>query len=979
MLPEYYYRWVQTAVCLLLVLGMVACTPTRPPQAQAQPLPPMAKSQTSAETKAAQPFLRIETGMHTATITRIAVDQQERYLITASLDKTARVWDLQTGKLLQTLRPPIGEGSEGTLYAVAMSPDGSTVAMGGLTAPTNASEESNAIKIYLFDRASGHLIRRISGLPNVINHLAYSLDGQYLAAALGGGEGIRIYRSADWREVNKDTDYGDNSYWVEFDTQGRLVSTSDDGYIRLYNKDFHLIAKQAAPGGKEPYSARFSPDGSKIAVGFYDSTAVNVLSADTLALLYAPDTKGIKNGNLGRVAWSQDRQWLYAGGTYADSSNNSPILKWSQAGRGAYTTLLPSTQNTVMDIRTLTQNRLAFGAADPAWGVMDHTDRTIIGQTPLIVDHRDSSPNKLLLAEQGGIVEFELKQAGIQQATRFDLTQRRWLLVASNQTKLSPPRTNSPGLNITNWEDKTNPQLNGQPLKLESYETSRSLAIAPDGRRFLLGTEWCLRLFDKQGQQQWQTAIPGAAWAVNISGDGRWAVAALGDGTIRWYGLEDGQERLAFFPHADGKRWVLWTPEGFFDASPGAEELIGYHLNQGPDHEGQFVEVKQLYNLFYRPDLVAKRFQGDEQAIAQALATIGDVRQVLAGGLPPSLELLSPAEVTQTNPDFTLQFKVKDQGGGIGKVIYRINGTTLEGRSVGISVPGHDPLSRRFTLATGNNTFEITATNNKGVESRSIKSVVHVLQPQPKEVNLYVLALGIRNYKNQSLQLQFPDADANAIVKEFQQRGEGLFHSVQVKPLLNEQATLPNIQAAFEDWSGKVQPQDVFVLYLAGHGKALDGNYLFVPWEYENGMDLLSNSLNQDRLTKLLAKIPAQNSVILLDTCEAGAFKLDGREWEQQTANNRLARSTGRSILSATSDIDMALGGYKNHGVFTYALLEGLKKADINDNNQIELDELSIFVGNLVPKITKEQWHLEQKPMRLLQGSSFAIGMKPAD
>ncbi len=978
MLPEYYYRWVQTAVCLMLVLGMVACTPTRPPQAQAQPLPPMAKSQTRLESTAAQPFLRIETGMHTAMITRIAVDQQERYLVTASDDKTARVWDLQTGKLLQILRPPIGEGNEGKLYAVAMSPDGNMVAVSGWTAPTNASEESKAVKIYLFDRASGHLTLQISGLPNAIHHLAYSLDGYYLAVALGGGNGIRIYRSVDWREVGKDTDYGDDSYWVEFDTLGRLVSTSLDGFIRLYDKDFHRIAKQAAPGGKQPFSARFSPDGSKIAVGFADSTAINVLSADTLALLTTPDTQGINTGNLMSVAWSQDGQWLYAGGIYDDGTGSNPILKWSQAGQGTYTAL-PAAQDSVLDIHTLSQNRLAFGAADPAWGLMDNTGRTLLGQQPLIVDHRDSSPNKLLLAEQGGIVEFQLKQAGKQQATRFDLNQRRWLLDVSKQTKLNPPRTNATGLNITNWEDNTKPQLNAQPLKLEPYEISRSLAIAPDGKRFLLGAEWWLRLFDKQGHQLWEMPIPGIAWAVNISGDGRWAVAALGDGTIRWYGLEDGQERLAFFPHADGKRWVLWTPEGFFDASPGAEELIGYHLNQGPDKEGQFVEVKQLYNLFYRPDLVAKRFQGDEQAIAQALATIGDVRQVLAGGLPPSLELLSPAEVTQTNPDFTLQFKVKDQGGGIGQVIYRINGKTFEGRSVGISVPGHDPLNRHFTLATGDNIIETVATNTKGVESRSIKSVVHVLQTQPKEVNLYVLALGIRNYKNQSLQLQFPDADANAIVKEFQQRGVGLFHSVQVKPLLNEQATLPNIQAAFEDWSGKVQPQDVFVLYLAGHGKALDGNYLFVPWEYENGSDLLNNSLNQDRLTKLLAKIPAQNSVILLDTCEAGAFKLDGREWEQQTANNRLARSTGRSILSATSDTDMALGGYKNHGVFTYALLEGLKKADINDNNQIELDELSIFVGNLVPKITKEQWNLEQKPMRLLQGSSFAIGMKPAD
>jgi len=209
MLPEKFVKfethWVQAWVCLLLLLGLSACTPTRPPQAQ---------TRTGAESSAATPFLRIETGMHTAIINRIAVDQQERYLVTASDDKTARVWDLQTGKLLQILRPPIGEGYEGRLFAVAISPDGTTVAVGGFTAPTNALQKSNAVNIYFFNLASGHLTRRISGLPNVITHLAYSLDGLQLAAALGGNNGIRVYRTDDLRETFKDTDYGDNGMLI---------------------------------------------------------------------------------------------------------------------------------------------------------------------------------------------------------------------------------------------------------------------------------------------------------------------------------------------------------------------------------------------------------------------------------------------------------------------------------------------------------------------------------------------------------------------------------------------------------------------------------------------------------------------------------------------------------------------------------------------------------------------------------------------
>ena len=71
-----------------------------------------------------EPFLRIEMGMHTSIITSIGVDAQNQFLVTGSQDKTVRLWEPSTGRLLKIFRPPIGEGPVGMIFAVAISPDG---------------------------------------------------------------------------------------------------------------------------------------------------------------------------------------------------------------------------------------------------------------------------------------------------------------------------------------------------------------------------------------------------------------------------------------------------------------------------------------------------------------------------------------------------------------------------------------------------------------------------------------------------------------------------------------------------------------------------------------------------------------------------------------------------------------------------------------------------------------------------------------
>ena len=830
-----------------------------------------------AEQPSTAPLLRIEIAMHTAPISQVAVDAANRFLVTGSHDKTIRVWELATGRLLQTLRPPIGEGFEGKIYAVALSPDGQTVACGGWTG--RAWEPAHSV--YLFDRASGQMLRRLT-VPHVIYHLAYSLDGRFLVATLWGETGIRIYRTTDYALVQEDGEYGGDSFGATFDRSGRLVTASYDGLIRLYDQNFQLIVKRPASGGRRPHSVSFSPDGAKVAVGFQDSPNVNVLSGIDLSPLYSPDTGGIERGNLSAVAWSADGQFLYAGGEYAVQSTH-PIRKWADEGRGHHTDL-PAANDTIMHIVSLSTGGIMFGAQDPAFGIFDAQDHRSMYKRPAIVDHRGRLQH-FLVARDGTMIQFDNEQPSCFSLTEHTLTsqachrspgsirdlQRRLadkgfhpgpadgvaeshtesairdfqlqaglavdgeisvpLLQALGIPPLTPPLTTAAGLNITDWSDTYTPKLNGRSLPLEQYEKSRSLAIAPDEQSFLLGTESRLRLFDRQGNEKWQIPSPGVVWGVNISGNSQLAVAALGDGTLRWYRLASGEELLAFFPHRDGKRWVLWTPESFFAASADGERLIGYHRNRHLDQAAEFVDVKQLYNLFYRPDLVSKRLEGryGEETLAQLRKS--DIQTVLAKGLPPVVELLSPPDVTHDRTEFPLELQLTDQGGGIGDIVVRNNGVVvMKTRAVDIPTPGRPRFSLPIPLHPGSN--EIVAsvyTRDNEIESRAATKTVEVRESPTVAPSLYVLAVGINDYRDPDFQLRYAESDARAMVQELSRRGSALFKSIHMLPLLNDKATRAGIEKAFEEIVRVMQPSDVFVLYLAGHGMALDGEYYFIP------------------------------------------------------------------------------------------------------------------------------------------------------
>ena len=234
----------------------------------------------------------------------------------------------------------------------------------------------------------------------------------------------------------------------------------------------------------------------------------------------------------------------------------------------------------------------------------------------------------LQTSASGDVVQFNLKRKE-RYVGRFSLRDGKLEPTAHRDPSLDSTIIENPNIRVENWVNSDRPRLNGQAIKLDPYERSRSYAISPNGRRLVLGTSWSLRAYTWQGDELWRQDVPSDPWSVTITGDGRTVVAAYGDGTIRWHDLEDGRELLALFPQVDSEQWVAWTPEGFFRASENGAKLIGYHINRDLGEAPDFIHIDQMSENFFRPDLLVHRLQRNETPIRLAIDEIGDVKQLL--------------------------------------------------------------------------------------------------------------------------------------------------------------------------------------------------------------------------------------------------------------------------------------------------------------------------------------------------------------
>jgi TPR repeat protein len=933
-----------------------------------------------------EPMLRLETGMHTAIIKSIDVDAAGQMLATASDDKTVRLWSLPDGRLFRVLRVPVGADNEGKLYAVAVSPDGTRIAASGWT----GWDWDKTTSVYLFDVATGRLTQRLSILSNGIAHLTFSRDGRFLAATLGAG-GVRVWRTGDWRPVLADTDYGKESVWADFSPDGRLVTTSVDGFVRLYSRSFRQIAKVRAPGGKHPLSAVFSPDGHRIAVGFSDSERVSVLSGTDLRFLFTPDTAGVNDGNLGSVAWSADGQFLYAGGRWISLAGRTHIRRWADGGRGRHSDFAAS-NNTIMDIRPLPGGGVVFSAGGVAFGAFDASGRKVLDRTPAITDMRGVDQGGFLISRDGSRVQFGFEN-GDERPAVFSIGERKLTFDPPRDPALAASVTSAPGLSVTGrFNTREPPKLNGRPLKLRKGEISNCLAIAPSGDAFVLGTEWFLRLFGRDGRQKWGVLVDGMTWGVNVAGSGRVVVAAFGDGTIRWYRMRDGVEILAFFPHRNGSDWVAWTPDGYYMSSPGGDDLIGWHINNGKDTVPDFYSARQFERILHRPDYVLAYFKhlGDrEKAMAEVGGDFFDINK-LASIAPPKIEIVVPANGASVSGDrVKLRFEVEKRSLPMRDYSVFVNGipvTPAAERALGGTERGAFAREVEIPLFGADNDIRIEAFN--GTSMGVTETFVRRSGGTPSAVkgNLYLLAVGANRFPGLAgADLDYAALDAEAMAAFFKGREGGAFGRVFTKTVSDNATLKPTRQIILQmlDFVKRATAQDTVIVFLASHGLSDSrGTYYFVPQDAASGdvETVLASAKGGRALTEGGTDAPtliswesffealrstAGRRLLVVDTCQAKniAGTLDVHSLAKRSASASFALMAASQGTEGSQEYPPG-----KHGLFTYAILQGLSgKGDGDGDGRITLDELFKFTVGFV-STNRPHAHLPQTPQLTAPG-----------
>jgi WD40 repeat protein len=895
---------------------------------------------------------------HSATVTSVAFSPDGRRVISGSQDKTVKLWDTATGAVLHTFAAHTRH-----VESVTFSPDGMRLLSGG---SDSAGDREDTLR--LWDAATGQLIRAISS-PAL--SVTFSPDGTRLLS--GGARGARLWDAASGQLIHSFTEHELPVYTVAFSPDGtRLLSGAE--HVRLWDAASGQLIHAFKGVSGSVQSVASSPDGKHLVSGSSDKTLkLWDAASGQLVRTFTGHSKWVRS-----VAFSPDGTRLLSG------SEDKTLKLWDAASGQVIQTLGGHSRSADSVAFSPDGTRLLSGGPDKTVKLWDASSgqlmRTFEAHTNWVNSVAFSPDGTRLLTGSG------VGDAGDQTLKLWDIATGQLihamptLPYAVRAVAFSPDGARLLSGSNLDKAVKLWDATSGQLIRTFTGHSGPvdSVAFSPDGARVLSGSwDKTVRLWETASGSLIHTFEGHSGWvnSAAFSADGARILSGSNDTTVRIWSTASGQPLAMLFAGESGE-WLAMTPEGFFNASAKGAGMLS--IVRGLE----VTTIDQVHQSLFNPDLVRESLAGDPSGEVRDAAKVINLGKTLDSGPAPAVSITSTSsDGNRSGGDLaTVTARIEGRGKGIGRIEWRVNGITV---AVAAKPPGSGPahtVSQQLALDPGDNTIEVVAYNASNLLASlpartTIKFTGPADQAKPK---LHILGIGINDYIDKgwtppgsAVPLAFAPLglavkDAQAFAVSLKEAVAGIYDEVRVTLALDEQATHDNLEKLIGKVSAHLHPRDSFVLFAAGHGTTENGRFYFIPQDYQGGSGhLAQRAIGQDRLQDWLAnRIKARRAIILLDTCESGALvagharsRADGPA--SDAAVGRLHEATGRPVLTAAAAGQFAHEGLigvtgERHGVFTWALLDALRKGDSNGNGLIELSELVRHVQSVVPKIAAD-------------------------
>ena len=244
---------------------------------------------------------------------------------------------------------------------------------------------------------------------------------------------------------------------------------------------------------------------------------------------------------------------------------------------------------------------------------------------------------------------------------------------------------------------------------------------------------------------------------------------------------------------------------------------------------------------------------------------------------------------------------------------------------------------------------------------------------------LHMLVVGINKYEDSGWNLGYARQDATALAEFFQRpQGRNLFANVRATRLLDHDATKAAIQEALDQLADQGTPDDVAVVYLAGHGVRVGQQFYFLASEMRTADDLeaayRTYGIPATALSDALRRMQATNRVLILDACNAGeALPILAKTVQ---AMQRFGQTTATYLIAASTSRQFAVEAPAlGHGVLAYAVLRGLDQGiPAGPNRLVTIRSLLRYVEAEVPPLAA-RYHPgdTQTPVTVAVGSDFPL------